>query len=118
MLALVLGPTWGAAQNIDFAAQICESPISCLSADFKVDICDSPIACLSAEETWNNVGACSNMPNVALDICDSPISCLSADLEVDICDSPISCLSADRSFCVTNANSLDEDTLERLRLID
>lgn len=112
--SLVLVPTWVDAQTVDFAARICDGLSCSISADLTVHICDGFSCSMSADQTWNNVGACSNRPNVTLNICDS-ISCsISADLTVHICDGFSCSVSADRSFCVTNGNSLDVETLENL----
>ena len=90
------------AQTVDFAAEVTSSFV----ADLSIRITSSFVA----DETWRVVGACSNRPNVRIRITSSFV----ADKSVRITNSFV----ADRSICITNANSLDEETLRQLGLIN
>ena len=71
--------------------------------DFAVEVVD-----YFADEKWEVVGACTNSPNLKIEFVD-----YFADMKVEIVD-----YFADRKICITNAEELDRDLLERLGLIN
>ena len=106
ILPLLSVPTWSSSQTIDFAMEVCSG--FCIS-DVIVEICDG--FCIP-DETWEIVGACSNFPDLSVEICDG--FCI-PDATIEICDG--FCIP-DRQVCVSNANQLDNATLEVLRLVN
>ena len=86
------------SQTIDFAVEVED-----YFADLKVKIVD-----YFGDEKWEVVGTCSNIPNLKIEIVD-----YFGDKKVEIVD-----YFGDRRICITNANSLNVETLRKLRLID
>lgn len=86
------------AQTIDFAVEAVD-----FLADVKIEVVD-----FLADEKWEVLGACNNRPNLRVEFVD-----FLADVKVEIVD-----FLADRKICITNAESLDENLLRKLHLID
>jgi len=97
-LAVFMSTTIADAQMVDFAVEVVD-----YFADEKVEIVD-----YFADEKWEVVGACTNSPNLKIEFVD-----YFADMKVEIVD-----YFADRKICITNAEELDRDLLERLGLIN
>ena len=107
---LFLIPKFSNAELIDHAVEI-ETGLSFYS-DVTIEICDSP--CVFSDETWEVVGACSNIPNLKIEVCDG--LCFLPDKTIEICEGL--CFNADKKICITNANQLELELLKKLKLID
>ena len=92
------------AQTVDLAVKVVHSPGG---ADKWVYVVDSPGG---ADEWWYVVGACKNNPSIWVYVVDSPGG---ADKWVYAVGSPG---GADKWVCITNANDLDKEMQEKLKL--
>ena len=84
------------AELVNYAVQVSDD--FSISYDLKIKISDD--FSISYDEKWKVVGACSNTPNIKVKLAD--------DFSI----------SYDKKVCITNANSLDRQTLKKLRLIN
>jgi hypothetical protein len=92
------------AQTVDLAVKVLDSP----TVSHKwVYVVDGPTG---ADEWWYVVGACKNNPSIWVYVVDGPTG---ADKWVYVVDSPT---GADKWVCITNANDLDKEMQEKLKL--
>ena len=110
---LVLSLLWcniSYAELINYAVQVSDD--FSISYDLKIKISDD--FSISYDEKWKVVGACANAPNIKVKLADD--FSISYDKKIKIVDD--FSISYDKKVCITNANSLDRQTLKKLRLIN
>ena len=74
-----------------------------------------------AEEVWYLVGACSNIPNLTIKITERVRADKTIKISRSVMESSLKTLTSllkkgTKSVCITNANDLDKETQEKLKL--
>ena len=102
------------AQSIDAAVEVLVG-ITAIGAKSKVAI-EEGVAAIGADEKWEVVGVCSkNTPTLKVAIV-TGVEAIGVRFKVEIVEG-VSAIGADRKICITNARTLDIDTLKALKLV-